>query len=155
MVHVRKCNPNDKKYDRFATEFADKFFGEFDSVFNEFTREFDQNFGGKFQSIPAVNVFENETEFRLDISAAGLSREAFKIKLEHQILTISAERPEESEGEKFIRKEFGFGRFKRSFRLPKSVDKEQITAQYQDGILKVHLPKLESTEAPTRDIEIS
>lgn len=154
MVHAKICNPNYKKYDRYANEFADKFFGEFDSVFNELTREFDQNFGRKFDSIPAVNVFENDTEFRLDISAAGLNREAFKIKLDNQVLTISAERPEKAESEKFIRKEFGFGNFKRSFRLPKNVDKENIKAEYQDGILKVHLPKLEKTETQARDIEI-
>lgn len=149
MLYAKKCNSNHRVFDGFTN----KFFGEFDSIFNDLTQEFDQNFGHKMDHVPAVNVYENDHEFRLDISAAGLSREAFQIKLDQDNLVISAERPEKPEGDKFIRKEFGFGHFRRSFVLPENIDKEQIKAEYTHGILHVHLPK--STMREARDIEIS
>jgi len=134
-------------YDGLVHELTDRFFGEFDSVLNQFTQGFDNTFGKKFHSIPPVNVFEDSQTYRLDISAPGLVRQAFKIELHNNMLTVSANRPADNAG--FIRREFGFGHFKRTFRLPKTVNTEGIKAEYKEGILHIYLPKLQEEDTTT------
>ena len=99
---------------------------------------------------PSVNVAENETEFRLEIAAPGLAKDDFKINIEDKTLTISAEKKVENEtkeGEKFIRREFGYATFKRTFTLPETVDATGIKAGYDQGVLTVALPKTEVKKA--------
>lgn len=100
-------------------------------------------------SVPAVNIIESEGGFRIELAAPGLQKDAFKLNLDQQLLTISAQHETQGEdmSEKFSRKEFSFASFKRSFTLPQSVDSEQIEANYVDGILKVALPKKEEAKA--------
>lgn len=95
---------------------------------------------------PSVNVAENATEYRLEVAAPGLTKEDFKINIEDNLLTISAEKKVETEtkeGEKFIRREFGYSTFKRSFTLPETVDATAIKAGYENGVLHLNLPKTE------------
>lgn len=94
-------------------------------------------------NVPAVNVKETETEFILELAAPGLKKEALKINVENNTLTI-AYQPEEKNDEtteKFTRQEFAFSSFERNFRLPKNVNADAIKATYTDGILTVELPK--------------
>lgn len=93
---------------------------------------------------PSVNVAENGTEFRLEVAAPGLAKEDFKVNIEDNTLTISAEKTVENEtkeGEKFLRREFGYSAFKRSFTLPETVDIANIKATYEQGVLHLSLPK--------------
>lgn len=93
-----------------------------------------------------VNIKETENNFLVELMAAGLKKEDFNIELDNDLLTISSEiKSEKTEGEegKFTRKEFSFSSFKRSFTLPETVNQEAITASYDNGILKLTLPKKE------------
>lgn len=109
-------------------------------------------------SSPSVNVSEHDSHFLVQVAAPGLTKQDFKISLENDQLIISAEKKteqDESNG-KFTRREFNYGSFKRSFHLDDSVNREGISAAYEDGVLKVTLPKKEDiTKKPTsQSIEI-
>ena len=106
---------------------------------------------------PSVNVTENEGEFCLEVAAPGLAKEDFKVNVEDNTLTISAEKTVENEtkeGEKFLRREFGYSTFKRSFTLPENVNVADIKATYNNGVLQLALPKMEVKKAlKTIDIQ--
>lgn len=110
-------------------------------------------------SVPAVNIQDKEDYFEIALAAPGKKKEDFSLELDNEILTISAEKVQESasgEKEKFTRKEFSYSEFKRSFTLPETVDNEAISASYEAGILKVRIPKKEEAKpAPKRLIEIA
>ncbi|MCL4165414.1 UNVERIFIED_CONTAM: hypothetical protein GTU68_058213 [Idotea baltica] len=95
----------------------------------------------------------------MEVAAPGLSKKDFKVELDKDVLTISAEVEKKSEGieENYTRKEFSKYSFKRSFTLPEQkVDGEKIIANYKDGVLYVSLPKREEAKPkPARSIEIS
>lgn len=110
-------------------------------------------------TVPAVNIKETETEFKIELASPGLKREDFKIEIDENVLSISSERKKEleekSENGKYTRKEFSFSSFKRSFTLPETVNEEDIKANYQDGVLHLTLPKREEAlPKPKRFIEI-
>jgi HSP20 family protein len=93
---------------------------------------------------PSVNVVETTDNFRLDIAAPGLAKEDFKINVEDNTLTISAEKKSETkEGETNLRREFAYFNFKRSFTLPETIAVADIKATYEAGILTLTLPKME------------
>jgi HSP20 family protein len=95
---------------------------------------------------PSVNITEKDDLYQLAVAAPGLGKEDFKINVEDNTLTISADKKVENEtkeGEKVIRKEFGYTAFKRSFTLPENVAVENIKAAYENGVLNVHIPKVE------------
>ncbi len=95
--------------------------------------------------VPPVNIRETENAFTVELMAAGLKKEDFSIEVDNELLTISAEVKAEKlqEEGKFTKKEFSYSSFKRSFTLPETVRQEDINAVYQDGILKLTLPKRE------------
>jgi HSP20 family protein len=123
-----------------------------------FNRDFLNFFGNEsWAATPSVNVKEDESRFFLELAAPGLKREDFKIEVDNQVLSLSSERKEEKteEEENYRRREFNYTSFQRTFQLPEEVDIDKITANYQDGVLLVTLPKKE--EAVTnkkRKIEI-
>jgi HSP20 family protein len=119
----------------------------FPSLLENFLRN--DTFAPSFeQTLPAVNVIENENGFKIELAAPGLKKEDFKVNVVENTLTISAEQEAKKEetGEKFTRKEFSYSSFKRSFTLPKTVDGEQISATYNEGILVLALPKKEEAK---------
>jgi len=106
---------------------------------------------------PAVNVSEDEKEYSIEVAAPGLSRKDFNLEIENDVLTISSEHKESKEENKtnFLRREFNYQSFKRSFQLPDTIDQEQIRATHEDGILKLTLPKKEElVQKAYRQIEI-
>jgi len=110
-----------------------------------FADDFDKFFNGtndKF--IPAVNIKENEAAFELELSVPGFHKEDFNLKLDNDLLTISAkitEKTGEKTTEKFTRREFKNRSFSRTFTLSDTVLVEAINAKYDSGILSVVLPK--------------
>lgn len=107
---------------------------------------------------PAVNIMENEKNFILELVIPGRKKEDFKIEVDKDILTISADRKSEKEEEKgsYTRKEFSYTSFKRAFTLSEMIDLNNIDAQYTDGILSVALPKKEEAlPKPKRVIDIA
>lgn len=124
----------------------DKFFGN---------RFFEREFA---QSLPAVNIKENNNEFNIEFAAPGFKKNDFKINVAENILTISAEKQEEKNEEKdrFTRKEFSYNSFSRSFTLPQAANADKIDAKYNDGILKLNIPKKEASKAlPKKEIKVS
>lgn len=111
-------------------------------------------------SIPAVNIQETEDMFKVEVAAPGKTREDFNIELDNDVLTISAEEKKENETSeqngRFTRKEFSYSNFKRAFSLPETVNNEEISASYENGVLMISLPKKEEARVqPKRMIEIS
>ena len=111
-------------------------------------------------SIPAVNIQETEESFSVEVAAPGKTKEDFNIELENDVLTISSEDKKENEttekNGRYTRKEFSYSTFKRAFSLPDSVDSEKISAQYNNGVLEIMLPKREEAKVQAkRMIEIS
>jgi HSP20 family protein len=95
------------------------------------------------QNVSAVNIKKEEKSFLLELAAPGLKKEDFKINIEKNLLTISSEVRTENEEktENYTRKEFGFSSFRRSFKISENILVDDISANYEDGILKVNLPK--------------
>lgn len=136
---------------------------------NFFSRDMNDFFSQTaMQNVPAVNVIEHNDGFRIEVAAPGLKKEDFKLNLNHNNLTISAYREErqeqpageggqqeQSRSEKYARREFSYTSFQRTFMLPNSVDNERIQANYEDGVLKIEMPKREEAKVkPPRQIEI-
>jgi len=117
-----------------------------------------RNFSETNTTLPSVNVKEGEDGYEVDMAAPGLGKKDFKIELNHGILTISSEKKNENEtkkGQQFTRREFSYQSFSRSFNLPHTVDSEKISAKYDNGILKVTIPKKEEAKSkPAKTIEI-
>ena len=129
----------------------------FNSILNEV---FNDNFFGASDyshSTPMVNIKETKDGYHLEVAAPGLSKENFSITMEKDLLTISGEKQTEQkqEGEKFTRKEFNYGSFQRSFSLPEEINQEAIDAKYENGILKIALPKKEESKKPAKEIKVS
>ena len=113
---------------------------------------------GGLKSKPAVNIYENNEKFAIEIAAPGLEKEDFKIDLKNEIITVSSEisdKKEETNKGKVIRSEFRYVSFQRSFALPKEVDVANIKASNKNGILTIELPKkVEFKENLIRQIEV-
>lgn len=110
-------------------------------------------------TIPAVNIKETGEAFEVEMAAPGMRKEDFKVELDGNQLTIGSEfesQNEMKEGERFTRREFSYQSFQRSFTLPKNVvDIEQIEARYENGVLRLLIPKREEArQKPPRMIEI-
>lgn len=109
-------------------------------------------------TMPAVNIAESKDDFLIEVAAPGLDKKDFKLDVENNVLSISSEKEasNEVEGERFMRREFSYSSFKRTFSLPEGTDSEKIKASYKEGILKVIVPKREEAkEKPARQISIS
>ena len=103
-------------------------------------------------STPAINVIENDKEYRLELAAPGMCKDDFKIHINKDgNLVIEMEKKEcgckgkeeEKKDCKFLRKEFSYSKFSQTLLLPDNIDKEAIDAQVNNGILKVIIPKME------------
>jgi HSP20 family protein len=94
---------------------------------------------------PSVNVVEEEKNYRIDVAVPGMSRNDIQIELDNDVLTISSELKDSKEDKKpnYMRREFSYNSFKRSFQLPESVDQEKILARHESGVLSIELPKKE------------
>lgn len=131
---------------------AHPFFNDvFDSLLN------DSFIGDKLVArVPAVNIAENDNEFHIELAVPGLKKEDFKINLDKNILTVSAEKKSENaeETKKFSKREYSYNSFVRSFTLPDSVDHSKIEADYTDGILKLTVAKREEAKFQSREIAV-
>jgi HSP20 family protein len=109
-------------------------------------------------SMPAVNIREDDKKYNLELSIPGMDKNQLKIDINEDVLTISSETKNETEENKngYRRKEFSYSSFSRSFYIPENVNRDQIEANYKDGILIVGLPKQEEVKSKiTRQISIS
>ena len=108
--------------------------------------------------VPAVNIAESENEYHIELAVPGLKKDDFKVNLEKNILSISAEtkseNQESSQDKKYNRREYSYNSFVRTFTLPESADHANISAEYVDGILKVAVAKKEDAKIQSREISI-
>jgi HSP20 family protein len=103
-----------------------------------------------------VNIKENERGYNIEVVAPGFEKPDFKINLDQNILTISAEKKSETtdEKEKQIRTEYKYRSFKRSFTLDEKIDSAAIEATYTNGVLALNLPKKEEVKQSAKEITI-
>ena len=130
------------------------------SIFNDF---FDNDWMVKANATaPAINVIENEKDYRIELAAPGMSKEDFNIKLdEENNLVISMEKKNENKEEdkkngRYLRREFSYSKFQQTMILPDDVDKDAISASVEHGVLTVDLPKQtpEAVQKTEKHIEI-
>ena len=145
MTLVKTINPFTKSFDGLMNEL----FNELPSTFGKTVRE-------DVLGFPPVNIVEKNDSYNLQVAAPGFEKSDFKIKLDGNILTISAEKAAEikSETEKLIRREFSTKSFNRTFTVDEKIDAGSISAKYENGILHVGLPKKEEVKAVTKEITI-
>lgn len=119
------------------------------------------NYSDPNSTLPSVNIKETTDLFEVEMAVPGMAKDDFKVELNNSYLTISAEKKSESEtkekkGERYTRKEFSYCSFSRTFALPDVVENEKIEAKYENGILKVAIPKREEAKPkPVRLIDIA
>lgn len=125
------------------------------SVFNEFFKPWNEWFSGSKDElfgnvlkVPAVNIEEHKDDFMVSLAAPGLKKDDFQIDIDGNILTVSSEKEEEKEKkeEKYYCKEYNYSSFSRSFTLPDGVIVDKIDAKYEDGVLKLTMPKSEEAK---------
>lgn len=104
--------------------------------------------------IPGVDVVEHDKHFEIDAALPGMKKNEVNIELEDGVLTISGERKHENEEKnaKYHLVESRYGKFSRSFTLPRNVDRDSISAKMSDGVLRITINKAE--EAVSRKVEI-
>ncbi len=111
------------------------------------------------RNFPAVNISENEKSYTIEVVAPGFTKEDFKIKVDDDTLTISAEskyeNKENGKDKEYTRREYSYNSFTRSFRLPEDVKDDSINASYKDGVLSLELPKSKVQVKATKEIAIN
>lgn len=119
----------------------------FDDFFKPWNEWFDNGSSifNRMLTVPAVNVSETKENFMVTLAVPGMKKEDFDIRMDGNMLTISCEKEETKEEKEkaFNRKEYNYSSFSRSFTLPEEVMKEKIDAVYENGELKLMLPKTE------------
>jgi len=120
--------------------------------------EFDQflDWPTKSSFVPAVDIYQDETNIYVESPLAGIDPENIKITIENEILTIEGDVQKTSEVDEknYYRKEVRSGSFHRSVVLPTQVDKEKIEAEFEKGILKIVLPKEEELKSNLIEIKV-
>ncbi len=106
---------------------------------------------------PSVDIIEDDKEYLIKADLPEIKKEDVKISVEDGVLAISGERKYEKEekGKKYHRVERSYGSFERSFSVPSDTEAEKVSAQFQDGVLLVHLPKGEHAKPKRLQIKVS
>jgi len=132
-------------------QLANPFFNDVYSLLN------DSLFSDKFATkVPAVNISESTNEFEVELAVPGLKKEDFKINLDKNVLSVSADKKTETvdENKKFSKREYSYNSFTRSFTLPETADQSKIEADYTDGVLKLIIAKKEEAKIQAREIVV-
>jgi HSP20 family protein len=141
---------NSRPFEGTLNNLVDSFFTELPGLFKgDFNNSESKGF------VP-VNVKETEKAYVLEVAAPGFEKTDFNVKLDQNLLTISAEKKEEvkTDNEKQIRREFTSKSFKRSFTIDDKIDATNIGASYINGVLTLNLPKKETVKTSATEIII-
>lgn len=152
MTHVKFGR---RPFERSFNNLVDDLFSELPVIYRNGT---DQVFKG----FAPVNIKESEKGYSLEVVAPGFEKTDFKVNIDQDVLTVSAEKKEElnenaesgNKVEKHIRREYSFRSFKRSFTLDEKIDAAGIEAKYNNGVLTLNLPKREVVKASAQEINI-
>jgi HSP20 family protein len=125
------------------------------SLFDEFFNTV-PSYNQSAWNVPPVNIHENKEAYELELVAPGLNKEDFKVSIEKGLLTISYQKETTTENNevKTHRKEFSFSSFKRSFTIDDKINADAIAARYENGVLKLTLPKKDEVKASPKEIAI-
>jgi HSP20 family protein len=132
----------------FFHDWAENFFGRDDDLL--------PSFGLFNKTNPAVNILETPKMFFVELAVPGMKKDDFHVTVENTVLVIKAELEEEKEVKDTLwtRREWNYTQFNRSFMLPENVLIDKIEANYENGILKVMLPKVKVEEKKLKEITI-
>jgi HSP20 family protein len=141
---------HNKPLNNSFNNFMDDFFATVPSILR------DDLITPALSSFTPVNIRETENDYVLDVVAPGFQKEDFKINLDNNTLTISADKKEETENrnEKFVRKEYKQKSFSRSFTIDENIDAETISAKYVNGVLTLNLAKKQEVKPSVKEISI-
>ena len=106
----------------------------FDEFFNDF-------FNVKPMSVPPHNIIETENDFQIEFSVPGSNKKDFEIEVENDNIKIIKKKEDSDTTNSYSRKEFNYSFFEKSFYLPESIDQSKISSKYDNGILRISLPK--------------
>ena len=130
----------------------------FDSVVDDFLNTIPGlwNEGYSGINLAPVNIDETAEGFQLEVSVPGINKEEIKVNVDKGLLTISYDKKEESksEGHRSVRREFSVKSFKRSFTIAEQVNADAIEAKYENGILKLFLPKKEQVKETPKQVVV-
>lgn len=148
-THMTLVKFNQKPIDTRANAFFDDFFSQFPA------RALKDDVAHFAKAVP-VNIRENETAFIIEVIAPGLEKGDFKVNIDSNLLTISADKKTgaNKEGEKMVRREFSYKPFTRTFTLDESIQADHIQAKYENGVLMIDLPKKEEAKMQPKEISI-
>ena len=99
---------------------------------------------------PAINVSEDNKEYKVEVAAPGMTKDDFKINVANDELVISMEKKSDSKDEekdkKYLRREFSYSKFEQHLTLPDNVERDKISAGMNDGVLTIDIPKMTEEE---------
>lgn len=117
------------------------------TIFDDYFKPWNEWFDGggllhRMLTVPAVNITKEENDYKVTLAAPGMKKTDFNVSMDNNILTISAvnENEHEEKKKKYTRREYNYTSFSRSFTLPEDVDKKQINAKYDNGVLTLTMP---------------
>ncbi len=134
------------------------------SIFNDF---FERDWPDRHSTTsPAVNILENETCYKVEVAAPGMTKEDFKVHLneDNELLITLEKQTEPKETEKtdevkkdtYLRREFSYTQFRQSLLLPDNIERDKISARMENGVMTIDIPKkrIEATASAARQIEV-
>lgn len=142
------------KFKTNSETLRDSMLPDFTNLFHSFFNDAFHNSDNQFFT-PRTDITENEKAFRLQLAIPGIEKELVKIDLKDNTLTISGEKAfkKEEQDRKYHLIENKYGKFSRSFTLPANVKKDEIQAEYKNGVLEVVLPKSEVAQPKTIEVK--
>jgi HSP20 family protein len=140
-------------------------FRELEEIGNRFNRLFgtskrsgdgEREILAKTEWVPACEISENETEYRIRLELPDVKKEDVHVTLENNVLTIRGERKAEIEekDQKYHRRELSYGSFMRQFAMPSDIDEEKVDASFKDGMLTVRVGRATAKQATSKEIAI-
>lgn len=141
MLSIRKNENRSQSFPRLFDDFLNR------ELFNWEN----SNFSSTSTTVPSINIKETDKNFEVEVAAPGLDKKDFNVTLDDNLLTISCtkstSKEDKGENDTYTRREFSYQSFQRSFELPKNVaDENNINAQYENGLLRLSIPKKEETK---------
>lgn len=126
-------------------------------IFNDF-------FGNEWMeksTSPAINIIENDKEYKVELAAPGLTKEDFNVRVtEENQLVVTMEKKQEQKDEnndgRYLRREFAYSKYQQTLLLPDNVEKDKISASVEHGVLNILIPKVapEAEKPQERSIEV-
>ena len=119
------------------------------SIFND---SFDNEWMARANATaPAINVIENEKDYKVELAAPGMTKNDFKVSVDESnnlviCMEKKDEKKEEKKDKKYLRREFSYSKFQQTILLPENVEKDKISAKVEHGILSIEIPKMKEEE---------